>query len=93
MINLSKDFLQRTIVPPKALDFLKAKLLSSFSSEFKSQKYSPLKGDMQKARSALNICGSDRNIRSGPVKSVKFLREYIFLFRPSMFQHSDDIDK
>ena len=38
----------------------------------------------------MNIWGSLRKIKSGRVKSVYFLRQYIFFFRPSMFQVRED---
>ena len=41
----------------------------------------------------MNIWVSDKKIKSGLVNSINCVREWMFLFRPSMFQESDDIDK
>ena len=40
---------------------------------------------MQCGRSELKIWGSDKNTKSGEARSVKVLRLYTFLFRPSIF--------
>ena len=86
MIYLSKDFFQRTIVPPAALDLVIAKSGSNFSSVFSSHEYSPLKSAMQLVRSEVKICGSERNTRSGDLSFVNVDRLYMFLFSPSIFQ-------
>ena len=91
-MNLSRSFLQNTIVPPKALDLAMAKSLSSFSSEFNSHEYSPLKGAMQWERSELNIWGSLKNISEGEHWSTNFFRQNRFLFKPSTFHVREERD-
>ena len=86
MIYLSKDFFQRTIVPPVALDLVIARSGSSFSSLFSSHEYSSLKSDIQLVRSDVKICGSERNTRSGDVSLTNVNKLYIFLFSPSQLQ-------
>ena len=91
-MNLSKDFFQRIMVPPTALDDVIAKSGSSFSTLFSSQLYSPLKVDIQYGRSDVKICGSERNTRSGEARSMKVDKLCIFLFRPSTFQVRQDME-